>query len=389
MKKNQLKIVTLLLLILLSSCNLSKKKSIITSLQTIVDTTSLKFQYKSMYIPLKTSKDENRLILIYFTSDGCGPCLNMEHTVFTDSLVKDFYKKNFICCKSHIKRESGPQTKQILELNKSISNFMEEFDVNGTPSFIIIDSEGKLIHKKTGSMSANEFIQFGKDALSDDKNYPAIEAKIKKGDYSFETVKLYLEGTLQSSSFLDYIFGSKIQKVVDNYFKNQKKLQWSSDNNWYIINRFVKDFKSEQFQYLLHNQSLYFKKFGKIDVDNKIFRVVAQYEYNGGDISNLSFPQVKLVLERNKLKKKNFEDLNIFAKDNNEIYTQYYYLFDYEIYINSQEIYEASKQENTKIKKQTLERASNWMKLVTTYQPESINYRETYSNILNKLTVKE
>jgi len=389
MKNKQLKIVTLLLVILLSSCGLSKKKSIITSLQTVVDTTTLKFQYKSLDIPLQTSKKENRPILIFFTSDGCGPCLYMERTVFTDSLVKDFYEKNFICCKSHIKRESGVQSNQTLKLNKSISDFMEEFDVNGTPSFIIIDSEGKLIHKKTGSMSANEFIQFGKDALSSDKNYPSIEAKIKNGDYSFETVKLYLEGTPQSSSFLDYFFGSKTQKAVNNYFKTQTKSRWSSDNNWYIIYRYVKDFKSEQFQYLLNNQSLYFKKFGKIDVDSKIFDVLRQYEFNGGDISNLKFPQVNLLLERNKLKEKNYVDLNTFATDYNAIYTQYYYLFEYEIYLKSQEIYEASKQENTKIKKQTLERATNWMKLVAANRPDYNDYQNTYSKLRSGLTINE
>lgn len=389
LKRNQLKMATLLVIILLSSCNLSKKKSIITSLQTTVDTTSLKFQYKSMEIPLKTSKEENRPIFIFFTSDGCGPCLEMERTVFPDSLVKVFYNKNFICCKSHIKREGGEESNKIQELNKSISDFMKAYDVNGTPSFIIIDPEGKLIHKKTGFMTANEFIQFGKDALSDCNNYPAIEAKIENGDYSFETVKTYLEGLPHSLSFTDYIFGSKTQKIVDLYFKNQNKSQWNSENNWYIIYRYVEDFKSEQFQYLLYNQSLYSKKFGEIDVDIKIYKVLAQYEFNGGDISNLSFPQVKLVSERNKLQKKNYVDLNILAKEYNEIYTRYYYLFEYEIYNKSREIYEASKQENSKIQKQTLVTASNWMKLVTTYRPEFNDYQDTYSKLLNQLTIKE
>ncbi len=149
------------------------------------------------------------------------------------------------------------------------------------------------------------------------------------------------------------------------------------------------EFKSEQFQYLLHNQSLFYEKFGKIDVNKKIYRVLAQYEFEGGDISNLDFPQVKLVLKRNSLKNKKNNDLNAFAKDNNEIYTQYFYLFDYEIYNKSQEIYEASKLEDSKIQMETLVTAANWMKLITTYRPEFSEYQVVYSEISNKLTAKE
>ncbi len=224
MQRSQPKIVIILLIILLFSCNIPKKESIITSLNTIVDTTTLKFQYNSLAIPLRISKEYSKPILIYFTSDGCGPCLKMERTVFPDSLVKEFYSKNFVCCKSHIKRESGIQSNQIMKFNKSIVDFMKEYDLNGTPSFVVIDSAGKLIHKTSGFMTANEFIQFGKNALSDDRNYPAIKTKIEKGDYSFETVKPYLEGTPQSLSFIDHFFGSKSQKIIDNYFKTQKKL---------------------------------------------------------------------------------------------------------------------------------------------------------------------
>lgn len=387
MKKLQLQIAILIGITFLSSCKPFSSNKEVLSLQTEIDTSSIRFKYETLEAAVKISKEVKKPVFIYFTADGCGPCLKMDRSVFTDSLVMDYFNANFVCVKSHRKRlsTSGIISDEEKRMNKPIDLAMNSYNVFGTPSFVIIDSEGNLIHKSIGYKTQGEFIQFGKDALSNDRNYSAIKAKIKNGDYSFETVKLYLEGTPASDSFIDNLFEITNQKAVANYFKTQERSNWSSANNWYIINNYIDDFVSEQFQYLLHNSNLFNENADKKDVDRKIYQVLTNYEFNGGNIKDLNIPLAELIVKRKNLSRKNYSDLNAFAKDFNEIYTEYYYLFDYEVNDKSWVIYEASIQENMKIERQTLEMATNWMRLVTSYQTDDNNYKDTYSKLSSQL----
>lgn len=392
MKIIKLQIVILLGIIFMTSCNLMNSKKGILSLQTEIDTSSIKFQYETLNNAVKISKEMEKPVFIYFTADGCGPCLKMEHSVFTDSLVMDYYNTNFICVKSHRKRlsSSGIVTDEEKRLNKPIDLVMDKYYISGTPSFVIIDSEGNLIHKSIGYKTQSELIQFGKDALSNDRNYSAIKTKIENGDYSFETVKLYLEGTpASSSSFLDNIFGRTNQKVIENYFKTQNQSDWNSKNNWFIINNYINDFDSEQFQYLLQNQKQFYQHNDKVNVDKKLYQVLSNYEVNGGDIKDLNCPLTNLIVKRKSLRTKQYRDLNSYAKDFNDIYAEYYFLFDYEINTKSWEIYEESKKNNNNIEIETLKIAIDWMKLVTSYRSEDENYIDTYKNLQNQLMTRE
>lgn len=385
----KLQIAILIGITFISSCNLINNKKIILSLKTEIDTSSIKFQYETLNSAVKISKEIEKPLFIYFTADGCGPCLKMEHSVFTDSLVMDYYNTNFICVKSHRKRlsSSGIITDEEKRLNKPIDLVMAKYYISGNPSFVVIDSEGNLIHKSIGYKTQSELIQFGKDALSNDRNYSTIKTKIKNGDLSFETVKLYLEGTPASSSFLDNIFGSTNQKVIANYFKTQNQSDWNSKNNWFIINNYINDFDSEQFQHLLHNQNLFYQNNDKIKVETKLYQILSNYEFNGGDIKDINCPISDLIIKRKILKAVKHSDLNIYAKDFNTIFKEYYFLFDYEINNKSWEIYEESI--NNDIETETIKIAIDWMKLVTSYSSEDKNYINTYEKLQNLLLTRE
>ena len=79
---------------------------------------------------------------------------------------------------------------------------MKEYGVYGTPSFVVIDSQGNLIHKSIGASNKEEFLQFGKDALSDDRNYAVIKKQVENGNHSYELVKTYLDGNNPTSKMI-------------------------------------------------------------------------------------------------------------------------------------------------------------------------------------------
>lgn len=392
MNLKRLTLILLIVIVSLASCNIDNTKKTL-SLKTEVDTSAIHFKYKSLDEAIRVSKKKKLPVFIYFTADGCGPCVKMDKTVFPDSMVMNFFNQNFICAKSHRKRlpsKDGFITKEEKELNKPIDEIMELYQVYGTPSFVVIDSEGNLLNKRISFLDQKQLLQFGKDALGNDNNYTAIEKKINDGEYSFENVNAFLSSTSAPYTLTERIsaaiFGTKREKVIENYFKTQDESKWSSDNNWYLIKRYIEDFDSKQIQYLLEHTEEFQKKFGVIRVNSKVYRILAQYSNKGGNINNLNYPIAELIRKKIQLEDQNISDLNLYDEKYNSIYTNYYYLFDYEINSASWSIYLKSIKEGASIENKTIKTATNWMALITSYRRENKYYRDTYEKLEQKLT---
>jgi hypothetical protein len=180
----------------------------------------------------------------------------------------------------------------------------------------------------------------------------------------------------------------KKQNIVDNYFSTQDKSEWSSSKNWYIIDRHIDiddGFNSEQFQYLLNNTNDFYEKQERKNVDLKLYRVLAQYLYNGGKmIKTNNHPIANMIIEKEKLEKMNITDINIFAKSFNDIYTKYYHLLEYQIHRKSLEIYEESKKDGNNIEKETLEKAVKWMELLVSHRTTDEEYIDTYEKLKHR-----
>ncbi|RUM31927.1 MAG: thioredoxin [Aquifex sp.] len=91
---------------------------------------------------IKRAKEENKLALIYFYSDHCPYCHQVEEFVFGDEDVEKFLNKNFVVISVNINEELS-----------------EKFDVFGTPTFVIYDPiKGKVLAKFFGSLDAETFL---------------------------------------------------------------------------------------------------------------------------------------------------------------------------------------------------------------------------------------
>ncbi|MFI1771243.1 thioredoxin family protein [Thalassobellus citreus] len=132
-----------------------------------LDTKDLLFEFTSFTSALQSAKELNKLLLVYVTSDGCGPCLKMKKEIFTNSKVINFFNKKMICGKIHIKRtKSVMKSSEFESLNKTQIAFLEFHNVElAFPTFLVFDNHGNLIHKTTKYMNPNEFIEFGNKIL--------------------------------------------------------------------------------------------------------------------------------------------------------------------------------------------------------------------------------
>ena len=140
-------------------------------------------QTPSLNSVLQQAKKENKLIFVdcYFT--GCIPCAQMDEDVFPNKLVKAEMDKNFLILKVDIFKDKLGDTLKVQHI------------LNGFPTFLVLNSDGKLIssssgYKDPGNLLAlftearqkavqNKFLS-GFSAQYDEKKYPSFYVEFCK-----------------------------------------------------------------------------------------------------------------------------------------------------------------------------------------------------------------
>lgn len=90
---------------------------------------------------------EGKLMLLDFTgSDWCGFCTKLDEDIFSKGPFKSFAKKRLVLVELDY-----PRTKQQSdEVKKQNSELRSKFGVNGFPTLILIDANGKEVARWVG-----------------------------------------------------------------------------------------------------------------------------------------------------------------------------------------------------------------------------------------------
>lgn len=103
------------------------------------------------------AKAENKMVLVDFTgSDWCPPCKALYKNVLASEEFVDYAKKNLVLVEADFPR-SKPQSDELKKANKKLS---ARFEIEGYPTVIVLDGNGKQLSKEVGYGGAKpkEFI---------------------------------------------------------------------------------------------------------------------------------------------------------------------------------------------------------------------------------------
>ena len=139
-------------LIFACSCNVSSKSKTKVVENKIPENTGVQFIEENWNTALENAKSQNKLVFLYIYATWCGPCKMLKQYTFADTSVGNFFNRNFVNVSVDGEKGVGPQLAQ-------------QFSIEGYPSLIITDAEGKPVLVTAGYMPAQELLRFANEAL--------------------------------------------------------------------------------------------------------------------------------------------------------------------------------------------------------------------------------
>ena len=235
----------------------------------------IEFQHISFNEALVKAKKENKMVFMDCFTTWCGPCKALAKNVFPQQEVGDYYNANYVCVKMDMEKGEGPE-------------LLKRYAIQGFPTLLFIDGDGKVISKRVGGTDATGLINDGKVAKDPNERLEVIQAKYKAGDRSKGIVVKYI--ALLQKNYLR----EEMAIVGGEYLKTLSNEDLLKGDNFNTLSMIGTKFESEKFQYVYNNRAKFVTIVGEEPVSNLIMYTYYGYmqEVAGGN----DFDKLKNVI---------------------------------------------------------------------------------------------
>lgn len=206
------------------------------------------------------AKKQKKLIFIDAYTSWCGPCKKMANTVFKNDTVADYFNKTFI------------NTKFDMEKGEGIA-LAKRYEIKAYPTFLVVDADGKLVHKVVGYQEPKEFINNISDAFNPLQTLAGMQNEFNKGNRKAEFVAKYIKALMRDQKEDEaYNAACSFMMVAPDADK------FTSDG-WYTISNATNGVYSPNFNFMIANRDRYKKVVEPAKVDLKIDDIAITYSY--------------------------------------------------------------------------------------------------------------
>lgn len=165
--------------------NMMLKRMLLLALPLLLSTPAVKAQgvqfveNKSLAEVLAEAKQADKLVFIDCYTSWCGPCKMMANQEFPKKEAGDYFNPKFINAKFDMEKGEGP-------------DIQNKYGVHAYPTFLILNSDGELVHRQVGADDITTFIA-NLDKGLNGKTFSEYVKQYEGGDRSEAFLKDYYQ----------------------------------------------------------------------------------------------------------------------------------------------------------------------------------------------------
>ena len=213
----------------------------------------VRFEPLSFREAVAKAKSEQKYVFVDCYTSWCGPCKKMTQHVFPQKKAGDYFNPKFVCVKYDMEKGEGP------ELGK-------RFEVRAYPTFLVLDAEGKLLHKVIGGYSVDEIIGRIEESFDEEKAYGSFKAKYESGNRDQNFMENYLKMLLR-------YYDPAAETVAAELLSSLSEKERVEERYWFIFsNPKLTPEGSVHEAWLLKNHKHFSKTIGKDQVNRELDR---------------------------------------------------------------------------------------------------------------------
>lgn len=241
-------------------CILSLLISITISATSYSQQDSIHFTQGTLNDILVKAKADNKPIFVDCYASWCGPCKWMVAHVFNNDTVAKFYNNHFICFAQDMENGDG-------------QNLKKQFNVFAYPTYMFLDKDGNPIHRSTGSMTTDMFMNLGMAAVDTSKCYFLLKKRYDDGERNPDLLYNYAIAKNQAGKLSMFNFNYDYEPIAHEYFLTQSPEELLNRKDWTSIQKLVNSIYDPIFNFVMEHRNDYLKRYGITAVDSTISNV--------------------------------------------------------------------------------------------------------------------
>jgi thioredoxin-related protein len=174
------------------------------------------------------AKQEKKYIFVDYFATWCGPCKQMDKSVFNKAEVGKFYNEKFICVKVQSDKTMN-DNEEVRMWYSDAEYFRKNYKITALPSFLFFNSNGAILKVEEGFVSPRKLIEHGEIAMSlkkyydPNKKYNTFLAAYEKGEKNYKQMPEMIRLSL---NFGEYKLYTKMSKDYLDHISGLSKKKW-------------------------------------------------------------------------------------------------------------------------------------------------------------------
>ncbi len=205
---------------------------------------------------LQQAKEEGKPLFLYIGQKGCGPCIQMEQTVFSQPAVAHYINNKFVALSAYSDSETGQR-------------FVKRKNHIGYPLCVVLDGNGDVQHQFAGVFSIDAFMYQAKVSCCSKNNLKYCKDQYRDGNRDPEFLRRYITRLEDAGELTDIEINAYLDTQEYRNLMKQENLVFIYEYALYNLKPSF-DIDSDAYRFLIRNRELFAQFYDRDQVEVRI-----------------------------------------------------------------------------------------------------------------------